>query len=93
MSKDTGTSNPDLCFFLIFIWHILWLKRGSRVAMYDCRVDMYDCILLGVLLQACEEQVQVCAQLRADIVSGDVETPVYASEYNYFLFEANFFFF
>ena len=53
-------------------------------------------------MQACEEQVRVCAHLRtgwillvclniiADIVSGDVEPSVYASEYskyNCFLFE------
>jgi len=30
MFKNTGTYNSNLCFSLIIIWHILWLKRGSK---------------------------------------------------------------
>jgi len=43
MFKNTGTSSPDLCFSLISIWHILWLKRGSRYACDMHMLRVYAC--------------------------------------------------
>jgi len=34
MFKITGTFRFDLCFSHLIIWHILWLKKGSRCAWY-----------------------------------------------------------
>jgi len=45
MFKNTGTFSSDLCFYLINIWHILWLKRGSRYACMHVLicVSMFIC--------------------------------------------------
>jgi len=89
MFKDTGTSSPDLCFSLILIWHILWLKRGSR---YAYAKFMPVVVVYSVGCNFCCKLVKSRADLSiiADNVSGDVETFAYTSEYskyNFFMFK------
>jgi len=48
MFKITGTFSFDLCFSHLIIWHILWLKRGSRCAWYHVPifVSLFICCKL-----------------------------------------------
>ena len=65
----SDTFHLGLCLSLIFIWHILWLKRGSRVAMY-----LYECILFGsfVCKLVKSRYKCVCALLRAGLFWADL---------------------
>jgi len=54
MFKNTGTLSSDLCFSQINIWHMLWLKRGSR---YAC---MHVLICVSMLICCKHESKYKC---------------------------------
>jgi len=84
MFKNTGTLRYDLHFSLISIWHILWLKRGSR---YAC-MHVLTCVSIFICYK--HESRYKCllwAYLSAtDNFPGDVETSAYTPEYSKYLF-------